>query len=1011
MTIPLEGALHLEEFSDFVQEVRGHRPFPWQTAYLNRVAESGIWADLDIPTGLGKTSTIDIWCFLLAWQHSSGARRTVPVRLFFAVDRRLVVDQAHESASSLQRALHDSGATTVTGRVAQALRELGASDTAMESVRMRGGADWSSRWLRSPAQPAVISSTVDQYGSRLLFRGYHTSPRMRPIDAALCGMDALLAVDEAHIALPLLRTATDCAAYQATASQPDFAGRAVQVVSLSATASAAADRPRHSITDADRAHPVASRRLNAQRRLTLLDASPNVKDTAAAFAQAAALAVESLLPVIERPVIGVIANTIRAARATHHLLAQREDADTVLLTGRTRPLDRERLLAHPLVTELLASVQPDRERPLIVIATQTVEVGIDISFAGMVTENASLAALIQRLGRLDRTGDLNLAPAIVLRTSTQTKQSTIPVYGESAERTWAHLTEKAPTVIMSGLKAPSLAGVLAEGLLVNPVTLPALLADVDTSVLNVEPPLIPVVHRTLVDSWTRTSPAPVPDQAPAPFLHGLDTSPEDVLVLWRADLHETDGQPDFAQWATRMSQTPPHAGETVAIPARQLRRFLTCAPADDDTSDLEGTTPTLDTAPTAQRQPAPTMSPVLRYDDRENQWLPATEPREIRPGSTVVLPARYGGHDAYGWTGTRDQPVTDLGDYPTTDTAPTRIDAHVLTPRTTGEDSVTVRLTTATAHAAQRLRVEDPDETTGIVNELLDVLLAAPVSLLGGPYADLAQNRLHRLRTVERWTTAPTGRTEEQGHVVLDPEDLCRLVLIPARPPRGQRERTPGIADDASDASSLTRPVSLSQHSVAVAERAGAFATALRLPPPLIDALRAAGHAHDCGKSHRRFQCMLCAGDRLLAEILDEPRAKSGMDPADHHARRRAAQLAQWNPDMRHEAISALAVTAWLDTRPDHPRGDDDHLVLHLVAAHHGHARPLLPPMTDPAPEKVTCTMPDQQQVIVDSADMGTDWTGPDRFHTLNRRYGPWGLALLEATLRLADMACSEEGT
>lgn len=1004
-----EGALRLEDFSDFVQEVRGHRPFPWQTAYLNRVAETGIWPDLDIPTGLGKTSMIDIWAFLLAWQHATGAQRTVPVRLFFVVDRRLVVDQAHESACALQQALHDSSPTTVTGRVARALRDLGASDTALESVRMRGGVDWSSRWLRSPAQPAVISSTVDQYGSRLLFRGYHTSPRMRPIDAALCGMDALLAVDEAHIALPLLVTATDCAAYQATASHPALAGRGVQVVSLSATASASADRPRHSITAADRAHPVAGRRLNAQRRLTLLDASPNVTDTAAAFAQAAALALDALLPVIERPVLGVVANTIRAARATHHLLAQREDVDIVLLTGRSRSLDRERLLAHPLVTELLAGVRPDRDKPLIVVATQTVEVGIDISFAGLVTENASLAALVQRLGRLDRTGDLGLAPAVVLRASAQSDQSTIPVYGEAAERTWAHLTKRAPVVAMHGLDAPTLAGKLAEGLLVNPMTLPALLAGVDTSPLNVAAPLIPVVHRTLVDSWTRTSPTPVPDQTPAPFLHGLDTSPEDVLVLWRADLHETDGQPDFDQWATRMRQTPPHASETVAIPARQLRHFLTHSPGTDDTSDLEGTTHA-EAASTGKRQPPPAMAPALRYDDREDMWVPVTEPRGIRPGSTVVLPARYGGHDTYGWTGTRHQPVTDLGDFPTADTAPTRIDAHVLALLAPGDNKHTGRLAAATTHATRRLRDEDPDNTTDIVNDLLDALFD-PAQLPSGPYADLAQARLNLLRAVEQWTTTPTGRTEKHGHVVLDTEDPCRLLLIPPRPPRGQHERTPGVADDAADASSLTRPVPLSQHSIAVAERAAALASALHLTPQLVDALRAAGHAHDCGKSHSRFQCMLCAGDQLLAETLDEPRAKSGMDPADYNGRRRAAQLAQWHPDMRHEALSALAVTAWLGSRPAHPRGDDDDLLVHLVAAHHGHARPLLPAVTDPAPEKVICTMPDHQQVIVHSSDMGTDWTGPDRFHALNRRYGPWGLALLEATLRLADMACSEEGT
>lgn len=1005
MTLAPDHALRLEDFPDFVQEVRGHRPFPWQTAYLHKIAESGTWPDLDIPTGLGKTSIIDIWAYLLASQHASGTRRTVPLRLFFVVDRRLVVDQAHDSAHTLQHALDTSRPDTVTGRVASALRDLAGSGTALESVRMRGGVDWASRWLRSPAQPAVITSTVDQYGSRLLFRGYHTSPRMRPIDAALCGMDALLAVDEAHIALPLLVTATDCAAYQATATHPEFADRAVNVVSLSATASTGPGRPRHSITGADRTHPVAGRRLAAQRRLTLLDAAPGAKDNAEAFALAAMRAVDTLLPMVMRPVIGVIANTIRTARATYRLLSQRENVDVVLLTGRSRRLDRERLLASTFVTELLTGVSAERAKPLVVVATQTVEVGIDISFAGLITENASLAALIQRLGRLDRTGDLHLAPALVIRASTQTDQASIPVYGEAAEHTWNWLASQTPALPATGLDAE----VLANGLLVNPLTLAGLLADVDATLLNVTPPRIPVVHRTLLDSWTRTSPTPVPDQSPAPFLHGLDTTPEDVQVLWRADLEETEGRPDFDQWAARMRQIPQHPAETVAIPAAQLRRFLTRSPDADDTSDLESTPQPQEPAAVPKKK-QPRMSPVLGFDEVQGEWIPVTEANGIRPGSTVVLPSHYGGHDAYGWTGTRDQPTCDLGDFPPAATAPTRIHAPLLTLLADGDEHLTATLTKTITAAVGLLRAGEQEEAT-IVHNLLDTLLRHLNRHTGGAYADLAHDRLSRLRTVGQWTVEPTGRTEHRGRVVLDPDEPARLLLIPPHPPEGQREQGAGVGDESADASSLTRPVPLSQHSLAVADRTAAFATALTLPTDLIDTLRTAGHAHDCGKAHSRFQCMLCAGDRLVAESLDEPRAKSGMDPADHAARRRAARLAQWDPEMRHEALSALAVTAWVNTQPDHARGDDDELLVHLVAAHHGHARPLLPPVTDPSPQAVTCTMPDHEQITIKSADMGTDWSGPDRFHALNRRYGPWGLALLEAVLRLADMACSEEGT
>lgn len=995
--------LQLEEFADFVEEVHGRRPFPWQTSYLNHVAATGIWPDLDVPTGLGKTSIIDCWLFLLAWQHTSGAPRTVPLRLFFVVDRRLVVDQAYDSARILQAALEAGSPGTVTSRVTRALRDLGGTASPLECVRMRGGTDWASRWLSSPAQPAVITATVDQYGSRLCFRGYATSPRMRPIDAALCGIDALLAVDEAHIALPLLVTAADCAAYQATATHPVFAERAVKVVSLSATASANASRPRHGITDADRAHPVAGRRLKAERRLTLLDASSGAKDTAAAFAQAAELAVGALLLRVERPVIGVVANTIRTARATLDLLSGREDIDVVLLTGRSRPLNREHLLASPLITELLSGVSPDRAKPLVVVATQTVEVGVDISLAALITENASLASLIQRLGRLDRTGELRLAPAVVIRASATTDHTTVPVYGEAAEHTWNWLAHNAAPLSTDGTDTDQLAEALQDGLLVNPVTLPGLLADIDADRLNPAAPRIPVVHRTVVDSWTRTSPAPVPDQAPAPFLHGLNTAPEDVMVLWRADLGS--GQPDFGQWAARMHQVPPHSAEMVAIPAEQLRQFLTRAHDTHDTCDIEGITPTPQPDPKGQQQPA--MSPALRYDEAQNEWVAVLQPHDVRPGATVALPSHYGGHDAYGWTGIRSLPVTDLGDFPPVATAPTRIDAAVLA---TGDQTLTDSLTQAITRAVETLRAGDPEETTPAVRHLLDTLIHAHHST-DGMYAKLGRHRLSTLREIRKWTVESAGRTETHGRVVLDHDEPARLLLLPPRPPAGHSEQGAGVGDDSADASSLTRPVPLAQHSLAVGDRAAAYATALDLPQDLIDTQRTAGQCHDCGKEHPGFQCMLCGGDRLLAESLDEPRAKSGMDPADHHARRHAAHLAQWDPEMRHEALSALAVTSWLDTQPAHPWGDDPQLLVHLVAAHHGHARPLLPPVTDPAPQDVPCTMPDRQRITIKSADMGTDWSGPDRFHTLNRRYGPWGLALLEAILRLADMACSEEGT
>ncbi|MEV7394724.1 type I-U CRISPR-associated helicase/endonuclease Cas3 [Streptomyces sp. NPDC091215] len=1005
----------LDEFPAFVHEAFGYLPFPWQGAYLRAVAAGADWPDLDVPTALGKTSLIDIWVFLLAWQAATGGERTIPLRLFFAVDRRLVVDQAHEHAGRLADVLVQAEPGSVCGRVAAALSQLGGSDEPLSVVRMRGGVDWSARWLRSPAQPAVVVSTVDQFGSRLLFRGYHTTPRMRPIDAALTGFDALLALDEAHLSQALLTTARDCAAYQATATDPQFATRAVKVVSLSATADDSG-RPRLGVGSDDRSHPVAGRRLHANRRVTLLDASAWAKTSAEAFAQGASAAVAALLPSIERPVMAVVANTIASARAAFQILSARDDLDVLLLTGRCRDGERTNLIEGPL-SELLNGVAPDRSRPLIVVATQTIEVGLDVSVAGMCIEAAAWDAVLQRLGRLDRTGDLALAPAVLVRTHAPDDVQTIPVYGEAAARTWDWLASHTLVLDQPGA-TEELEQALAGGLLLNPFTLPELRTGIDISALTAPSPRIPVVHRTMLDSWARTDPAPVPDQVPAPFLHGLDTSPADVQVFWRADLPWENGiTPPWELWAARLAQTPPHPGETVAVPVHRLRRFLARQPEADACSDLEGA-PDSEQAPTKRNLAQPQQLPALRWDG-PGDWAPTLTPRDIRPGCTVVLPAAVGGHDAFGWTGVvSTEVVPDLGDFSLDQAlAPTRLDANVIT-SLTGQTDQAAKLRTLLGYASGRLQPGDDQEpATEVVRDLLTAVIDllptdVPEPTGSARFSQRLLGRLVLLRGgVAQWDLSATARPGA-GHVVIGAAtDELRLTLIPPRAPNGLVECIPGVGDEEADSSSLTRPVGLAQHGKAVGTRAAEFTHRIGLPHPAVVATEIAGQAHDCGKQHPRFQTMLCGGDALLAEALPEPLAKSGMDPADLAGRRTAARLAGWNPGLRHEALSAAAVQRWLSNGPPMATGLDTNLIIHLVAAHHGRGRPLLPPVPDPDPVEVECTMPDGQQVTVSSTAMGVDWDGPDRFAALMDRYGPWGTAMLETIVRLADMSVSEEGS
>ncbi len=113
--------------------------------------------------------------------------------------------------------------------------------------------------------------------------------------------------------------------------------------------------------------------------------------------------------------------------------------------------------------------------------------------------------------------------------------------------------------------------------------------------------------------------------------------------------------------------------------------------------------------------------------------------------------------------------------------------------------------------------------------------------------------------------------------------------------------------------------------------------------------------------------------------------------------------------NFRHEALSvALA--------QQHPavmklEEDDRDLVLWLVGTHHGYGRPFFPSSSDPAPETETTVEIDNARLTAkaEEAPLRLDQGWFECAERLNRRYGPWELARLEAVVRLADHAASAD--
>jgi CRISPR-associated endonuclease/helicase Cas3 len=974
------GELAVADFDAFCREVHGHTPFPWQQRLLERVVDRG-WPELiDVPTGLGKTAVIDVAVFASALGAEQARRR-----IFFVVDRRLVVDEAFEHANRLRRSFEEAPARgPVTQQVAEQLRAEGDDDkVVLETTRMRGGVDWSWNWLERPDRHAVVVGTVDQVGSRLFFRGYGVGQQIRPIDAALVGTDSLIVVDEAHLSGPFLTSARDALAHDA----PEHRQTGQPLLVAMTASPRGADARVHRLDEDDLAHPEAARRLGSHKELHALSVKTTKKNVHQVVPAALARSARHLGEAGK--VVLVVCNSIARARAVHDDLSaersnlEQDSSTAVLLIGRNRPLARDYLL-HDWYEQIRAGRETVPNGVLYVVATQTVEVGANIDADALVTEAASLPALLQRLGRLNRLGRRSPARALVVAGTTDTSG----VYGEARDATWEWVTRHTPARTLTARSFPDLDG---AGLDVSPQALRDLTNSVpeqERSQLTGDEPYVPTLNYEVLEAWTATDPAPSSDPALAPFLHGIDHGEPQVTLVWRSDV---DVQHVEAS-AAALAAIPPAGEEGIELPLPTVRQWLRTGPAPDiEASDIEG----------APHEAIPTAAGngqsrrALRY--APDGTIEPVAPGELVPGDLLVVPTDYGGCDIYGWAPNSRTPVIDLGDLvgghrhrratcrliPTLDRVLDQWDPE-LAPAWTD----------ARTELAKQLAEEDGPFDPSRLTELLKRLREdfERIEKDRGRWSD-ALPHMHILRTlVDRPAAMSYTSTTDQG------TERVHHLLVSAR-------KGISVSGDATTAGSAAtgKPMGLRSHQLAVRKRAEEFGRNLALPAEVVNSVALAAEWHDEGKRDDRCQCMLHGGNAWLAAAAPEPLAKSGLDPTDRQAFVRAWRRSDYPAGMRHEALSARIASGRLDSRT--ANGDsaiDTDLVLHLIAAHHGHNRPLLPPVNDPQPITVT---DDNGRAY--SSDHTVDHDAPERLTRLNQRYGRWNLARLEAVVRLADIWCS----
>lgn len=554
--------MNVDGFKQQFESLTGNKPLSWQVRLYENF-ETGIPEVIDIPTGLGKTMVMAIW--LIARVNGLD----VPTRLVYVVDRRTVVDQATDLAGKLKKNCETA---------------LGMSPPVISTLR--GQLADNREWSEDPSRPAIIIGTVDLIGSGLLFSGYRSSFKRRPLEAGLLGQDSLLVLDEAHLSAPFEKLIS--AIGERGPFQKDYTGenlgRPMRVTRMSATSSQSDQTTPAFTLQFDETGNLAGQDVNDSIVVKRYKARKQLKTVVPTNVVGAIVEAADKIA-LEHPGSRIVifvkspktADTVRKA-----LIKSDKSRETQIarLTGTMRGLERDILVDLETVIQdgqferkiMHRFLEPDNNSSLgscYLISTSAGEVGFDLNADHLIGDEAPLDSWIQRLGRVNRRGDGN-SDVFLIKEEKKTLAKT--PFDAACEATSALFTDNMDI-------SPQALSVFKNSLSPEQIE-------------NASSPKPKMEELTdiLLDAWSMTSITKSMPGRPevGPWLRGVDNNLPQTTFAWREEVNLLARAPDRQKKLEQVFLAHPiRPHETLTVNSNHALEFLKAAVKNKDSqSDI-----------------------------------------------------------------------------------------------------------------------------------------------------------------------------------------------------------------------------------------------------------------------------------------------------------------------------------------------------------------------------------------------------------------------------------------